>query len=77
MVPWPVHDAAVAIEFTRAHGEIGKALQLRYDKAASVAIDRMLQDLSRYIGDGGPTLLSRTSHGMAPCKATTLGLRAS
>lgn len=49
-VPWPVHDIALSIEFARAGAAVGKALQLRYDKVTALAIDRLLQDLSRYIG---------------------------
>ncbi len=50
MVPWPVKSIAVAIEFSRACRDVGRALQLRYDKAAAWAIERMVLDLSRYIG---------------------------
>jgi hypothetical protein len=50
MVPWPVHDTALAIEANRTHVGVGKALQLRYDKAAATAIDNLLRDVSRYIG---------------------------
>ena len=49
-VPWPVHDTALTIEFERTRAEVAKALQLRYDKAASAAIDRLLLEVSRYVG---------------------------
>ncbi len=49
MVPWPVHDTAVATEFSRARDLIEKALRRRYDQAAGMAIDRMLLDVCRYL----------------------------
>ena len=63
-VPWPVRDTALAIEFPRARDEVARVLKLRYDKVASVAIDRLLLELSRYIGeDGQPSYPELARHG--------------